>query len=222
MKSRRVRFSKTGMGKYISHLDLLRCFTRAIQRSGLPVVYSQGFNPHQKMTFALPLSIGVTSECETVDIQFEDWVSDAEIMEKLSANLPMDMQVLSVGDPTPKASEIVAAEYRMEAGYNGNIDKEQMNGFFSQTEIPVTKRTKKKGETSVNLLDYLRSWEITGITDTGFCIRVIVDAGERNLKPELLATALEAYLAPIEITEWDITRKRIFVCPDGETLSEFC
>ena len=86
MSKRRVTFSKTGMGKYISHLDLLRCFTRAIQRSGMPVVYSQGFNPHQKMTFSLPLPIGVTSQCETVDIQFEDNVSDKEIFEKLSEN----------------------------------------------------------------------------------------------------------------------------------------
>ena len=57
LSKRRITFYKTGMGKYISHLDLLRCFTRTIQRSGLPVVYSQGFNPHQKITFSLPLQM---------------------------------------------------------------------------------------------------------------------------------------------------------------------
>jgi len=223
LSSRRVKFSKTGMGKYISHLDLLRCFTRAIQRSGLPVIYSQGFNPHQKMTFSLPLPIGVTSECETVDIQFEDTVSDAEIMEQLNANLPMDMTVLHVGDPTPKAAEIVAAEYRMEAGCQGMVQEESLQAFFGQAEVAITKRTKKKGETTVNLLDYLRAWEVTGISEQGFCLRVVVDAGgERNLKPELLATALREYLSPLVIEDWDICRKKIFYSPDGELLQEFC
>ena len=101
-----------GMAKYISHLDLLRCFTRSIMRSGLPVEYSQGFNPHQKMTFALPLPVGVTSECEYVDISFEDGkASDREIEQKLNDNLPPDIRVLSVGDIAFKASDIVCAEY---------------------------------------------------------------------------------------------------------------
>jgi len=68
----RLKFSKKGMGKYISHLDLLRTFTRAIHRANLPVRYSQGFNPHQLITFSLPLALGVTSETEFVDIDFED------------------------------------------------------------------------------------------------------------------------------------------------------
>ena len=70
LSKRRLKFSKTGMGKYISHLDLLRAFTRAITRAELPVRYTQGFNPHQIITFSLPLPIGVTSETEFVDIDF--------------------------------------------------------------------------------------------------------------------------------------------------------
>jgi len=85
MSKKRLKFSKTGMGKFISHLDLLRTFTRAIHRADLPVKYSQGFNPHQLITFSLPLPIGVTSETEFVDIDFEDTASDAQIMEKLNA-----------------------------------------------------------------------------------------------------------------------------------------
>lgn len=223
MSKRRVTFSKTGMGKYISHLDLLRCFTRAIQRSGLPVVYSQGFNPHQKMTFALPLPIGVTSECETVDIQFEDTVTDGEIKEKLSQNLPMDMKVLSVGEPVHKAAEIIAAEYRMEAACREVVSEHKIQEFFGQGEVLVLKRTKKKGETTVNLMDFVRGWEITGLGEQGFCLRVIVDAGgERNLKPELLAQALSEYVNPIVIEDWDICRKKVFCRGEGEVLEEFC
>ncbi len=222
MSKRRVVFSKTGMGKYISHLDLLRCFTRAIQRSGLPVVYSQGFNPHQKMTFSLPLPIGVTSECETVDIQFEDSVSDSKIMEKLNQNLPMDMKVLRVGEPVHKAAEIVAAEYRMEADCDSLISEHKVQEFFGQGEVLVLRRTKKKGEIAVNLLEFIRSWELTGLSEQGFCLRVIVDAGgEKNLKPELLANALTEFLKTTKITDWDICRKKIYCKTENDLLEEF-
>ena len=211
MSKRRVTFSKTGMGKYISHLDLLRCFTRAIQRSGLPVVYSQGFNPHQKMTFSLPLPIGVTSQCETVDIQFEDNISDREIFEKLSENLPMDIKVLSVGEPEFKASDIVSASYIMKAFTNGTVEKDEIINFFNEPEISVLKKTKKKGEKAVNLQDFIRSWEIAEITKDKFCLNVTVDAGgERNLKPELLSSALGNYLNSVTVDDWDIHRTQIF------------
>ena len=77
LSKRRLKFSKLNMAKYISHLDLLRCFTRSIMRAELPVKYSNGFNPHQKITFSLPLSIGVTSDSEFVDIDFEDGINGA-------------------------------------------------------------------------------------------------------------------------------------------------
>ena len=72
------------MGKYISHLDLLRTFTRAIHRAGLPVRYSQGFNPHQLITFSLPLALGTTSETEFVDIDFEDNADKLTVVKDLN------------------------------------------------------------------------------------------------------------------------------------------
>ncbi len=218
MSKWRVLFSKTGMGKYISHLDLLRCFTRAIQRSGLPVVYSQGFNPHQKMTFSLPLPIGVTSECETVDIQFEDGIYGKEIMEKLKQNLPMDMKVIAVQPPLKKAADITSAEYRMRAVTNMAISEEALKNFFGSGEIIVAKKTKKKGEKQINLMDYIRAWEIVGIDQGEFSMRVVLDAGgERNLKPDILAGAIAEFLKPIEIDDWEIHRTKIF-CRDENGL----
>ncbi len=222
MSKRRVTFSKTGMGKYISHLDLLRCFTRAIQRSGLPVVYSQGFNPHQKMTFSLPLPIGVTSQCETVDIQFEDNVSDKEIFEKLSENLPMDIKVLNVEEPVFKASDIVSASYIMKAFTDGTVDKNEIINFFNEPEIAVMKKTKKKGEKAVNLQDYIRSWEISEVTEKDFSLNVTVDAGgERNLKPELLSSAIGNYLKSVIIDDWDIHRTQIFRKTEDDIMEIF-
>ena len=218
MSKWRVVFSKTGMGKYISHLDLLRCFTRSIQRSGLPVVYSQGFNPHQKMTFSLPLPIGVTSGCETVDIQFEDGIDGKEIMEKLNHNLPMDIKVLSVAPPSMNAANIISAEYEMKALTSHILKEDALTKFFGADEILVTKKTKKKGEKQVNLLDFVKAWEITSADNNSFNIRVVLSAGgEMNLKPGILASAIEEFLAPFEISDWEIHRTKIF-CKDADNL----
>ena len=211
MSKRRITFYKTGMGKYISHLDLLRCFTRTIQRSGLPVVYSQGFNPHQKITFSLPLPIGVTGVCETVDIQFEDGVTDNEIKEKMNKNLPPDIGVVSVGDIVYKAAEIAAAEYVMSAAADELVSEDKIKAFFAEPEIAVAKKSKKKGEIIRILPDYIKSWERTNQTENGFELKVILDAGgERNLKPELLAAEIEKYILPIKIDDWQIQREKIF------------
>lgn len=220
MSKWRVVFSKTGMGKYISHLDLLRCFTRAIQRSGLPVVYSQGFNPHQKMTFSLPLPIGVTSECETVDIQFEDGLTPEEIREKLSQNLPMDMKVLAVHEPQKKAAEIVSAEYQMHALTEKKAEESALKQFFGSGEILVTKKTKKKGEKQINLMDYIRAWEVSDVTGKGFQLGVVLDAGgERNLKPDILAKAIAEAMPDCSISDWEIHRTKIF-CKDEKGVQQ--
>ena len=211
LSKRRITFYKTGMGKYISHLDLLRCFTRTIQRSGLPVVYSQGFNPHQKITFSLPLPIGVTGICETVDIQFEDNVTDEEIKEKMNKNLPPDIGVVSVDDIVYKAAEIAAAEYVMSAAADELVSEDKIKAFFAEPEIAVAKKSKKKGEKIINLPDYIKSWEITNQSENGFELKVILDAGgERNLKPELLAAEIEKYILPVKIDDWQIQREKIF------------
>ena len=99
------------MGKYISHLDLLRTFTRAIHRANLPVRYSQGFNPHQLITFSLPLALGVTSETEFVDIDFEEGANPREIGESLNKTLPPDIKILRISRPKISANDIVSARY---------------------------------------------------------------------------------------------------------------
>ena len=144
MSKRRIRFSKQDMAKFISHLDLLRCFTRAIGRSGLPAVFTQGFNPHMKMTFALPLPVGVTSDCESVDITFEDGITDGEILQKLNDNLPPDIRITSVGEPRDRAADIVCAEYSVVLKSDTPVSKTAIDAFFAMPEITVMKKTKKK------------------------------------------------------------------------------
>lgn len=213
------------MAKYISHLDLLRCFTRSIMRSGLPVEYSQGFNPHQKMTFALPLPVGVTSECEFVDISFEDGATtDDTIKEQLNLNLPPDIRIISVGDISSRAADIVCAEYTVTLHSDTEIDPETATNFFASDEVIVMKRTKKKIDKPINLMDYIRAWEILESTENSLTLRLVLDAGgERNLKPDMLLFALCERYPSVCADMADIHRKQIFCKSEkNNTLEIFC
>ncbi len=231
MSKHRIKFSKTGMAKYISHLDLLRCFTRSIMRAELPVKYSQGFNPHQKITFSLPLSIGVTSECEFVDIDFEDGITHEEILSKLDKSLPPDISVLKVDNIVKSANDIVSAEYRVSLFTDEEFDCEkQLRDFFGQGEVSIIKKTKKKGEVQVNLMDFVKSWSLPknrhektkdGIR-TEFSLTLSA-GGQSNLKPEIAVEALCGYLASCaKVMSYDIHRTNIYCqAQNGGLIEEF-
>ncbi len=212
------------MAKYISHLDLLRCFTRAVMRSGLPVEYSQGFNPHQKMTFALPLPVGVTGESEYVDISFEDGkTTDELIMKRLNRCLPPDIRILTVGDIVHKAADIVSAEYTVVLHADREITAKQVKDFFAEDEIVVMKKTKKKTEKPINILEYVRAWEVMEEGDGSLTLRLVLDAGgERNLKPDMLIAAFCERNPYICADEAEIHRRKIFCRAEDNTIEEFC
>lgn len=215
MSKRRLKFSKTGMGKYISHLDLLRAFTRAVTRADLPVRYTQGFNPHQIITFSLPLPIGVTSETEFVDIDFEDSAQNSEIIRKLNENLPPDIRILGVGDLNFKASDIVRAKYDITLVAPSEIDSDKVLAFFKEENIPVIKKT-KKGEKEVNLAEYIIEYKVSSFEGNRLDMTVLLSAGgSMNIKPDIMIFALERYLST-EFDEVYIHRTKIYVNENGE------
>ena len=111
MRAVRLNFSKTGRAIYISHLDINRMMTRAVRRAKLPMWYTEGFNPHPYLTFALPLSLGQSSDCEYMDIRIEGDITDEEILNRLNAVLPEGVKILSVSAPVYDAKEIEKALY---------------------------------------------------------------------------------------------------------------
>ena len=218
MSKRRLGFSKLNMAKYISHLDLLRCFTRSITRAELPVVYSQGFNPHQKMTFSLPLSVGVTSNHECVDVEFYDGITDGEIMGRLNKTLPPDIRIISVGNPKISANDIFAAEYKVTL-LTDSASSDDVSAFFAQPEVTIIKRTKKKGEREVNLMDFILGTRDIKATDEGIEFYMTVSAGgQKNLKPEIAAESLIKYLES-DIAGYNIHRTKILY--DANNPKEF-
>ena len=90
----RIKFAKTGCMKYVGHLDIMRFFQKAIRRSQLPIRYSEGFNPHQIMSFAAPLGVGLTSEGEYLDIDLKEEVPSREALCRLRETMVDGMEVL--------------------------------------------------------------------------------------------------------------------------------
>lgn len=220
MSKWRLKFSKTGMGKYISHLDLLRTFTRAIHRAELPVRYSQGFNPHQLITFSLPLALGVTSETEFVDIDFEEGTRPDDIMTALNENLPPDIKILKVTTPECKANDIVSARYMIDITHC-DINAGEVKGFFEQAEIPALKKT-KKGEKEINLREFILEWNIEEIKDDGITLDVVLSAGgSANIKPDIMVSKLCEYLGFGKFESYNIHRTEIFY-NSGKEIKNFC
>ena len=109
----RLRFTKTGPIRFISHLDLTRAFHRALSRAQIPIRFSEGFSPHPRFTFALPLSVGMESLCEVADfhLAFGADMSPEEIRERLKDQLPAGIEITSCALAEGKLSEIAFARY---------------------------------------------------------------------------------------------------------------
>lgn len=158
MKNVRIWFEKTGSAQYISHLDLTRCMSRALRLSGLPVWYTEGFNPRVYMTFAMPLSLGVRGERECMDIRLTEEVPFPEVVRLLGEKLPADIRVFKASEPETKFEDIAFADYEMvlEAEDSGVLE-EKLRDMLSRETVTVLKKS-KKGEREFDLKPYL-SWE---------------------------------------------------------------
>ena len=192
----RVKFSKTGKLKYIGHLDMMRYFQKAISRAKLPVAYSQGFNPHQIMTFSNPLGIGMTSVAEYMDIELEEVIPSAEAIERLNEVMVEDIKVLSfkyLPDGTKNAmASTAAARYKVKlkeslAEYKDTDFQTAIANFLSQNSCFITRQTKKSTtETDILPLIYEFTYDTT---NKCFIIKCCADS-TNNLKPEIIMEQL--------------------------------
>ena len=136
MREVRLRFSKTGRLKYISHLDINRAMSRALKRAGIPLWYTEGFNPHPYMSFSLPLSLGVESLCESVDLRITGEITNKEIKDRLNSVLPEDLKIVDVYDDFRDNIEIVYSDYVYKFAFADNdLALEKIKNVLSSDEI---------------------------------------------------------------------------------------
>ena len=143
----RIKFSKTGPVKFIGHLDMMRYFQKAIRRAGIDVTYSGGYSPHQVMSFAAPLGVGLESQGEYFDLELNSFTTCDEIKTRLNTAMAEGIQILSVRilpetAGTAMASVAAAAyEVRFREADLPQFDwKPKLVEFLNQQEIMVMKK----------------------------------------------------------------------------------
>ena len=195
----RLKFSKLERIRFIGHLDLLNVFGRSFNRAKLPVAYSQGFNPHQEISFASPLTLGYHSVSEYMDVIFSQEVDAIEIKSRLNEVLPEGLLVLEVrkADKGEKnsASTLTKAKYEVYLCENSKINENHVNQVIESDIIVISKKNKKKQESIINIRP-----DIFELSIKDKKLTMLISAGSvRNLKAELLVKylcnlALEEYL----------------------------
>lgn len=198
MRLIRVGFTKQNEACYISHLDLQRAMQRALKKAGVPVWYTQGFNPHIYLTFPLPLSLGQSSVCECVDYKCEDDVYDPEaVFANLNAAMPRGITVYDVHEAEMDPNEIEYARYKIRLEGESGALLEKLAAFRSLPEAIVIKKTKKGKDNPVDMMAGIREWKAEA-AEFGAELDVVLPAGNRfTLNPDLICSWLtEHYEVP--------------------------
>lgn len=190
MREVRLRFSKTGRLKYISHLDINRAMSRALKRAQIPLWYTEGFNPHPYMSFSLPLSLGVESLCESVDLRIIGDIKNDEIKNRLNNVLPQDIKIVDVYDDFRDNSEIVYSDYVYKFEFKDNEAAfEKIKNVLSSDEIIALKKGKqgrKRVMKETNIKSFIDKYSIS-IRNDVIVLNIRLLAGpEKNLNPSLL------------------------------------
>lgn len=190
MREVRLRFSKTGRLKYISHLDINRAMSRALKRAQIPLWYTEGFNPHPYMSFSLPLSLGVESLCESVDLKIIGDITNDEIKNRLNNVLPQDIKIVDVYDDFRDNSEIVYSDYVYKFEFKDNEAAfEKIKNVLSSDEIIALKKGKqgrKRIMKETNIKSFIDKYSIS-IRNDVIVLNIRLLAGpEKNLNPSLL------------------------------------
>lgn len=189
----RMSFQKTGMAKFISHLDTVRCITRAMKRACVPIWFTEGFNPHAFLTFAMPLSLGFESLCETVDFRLMEETDLNELASKINDALPVDIIVKEIYVYETSSNDIRWAEYKIVFNNPDNLLLENAEKVLSADEILVLKKGKqgrRKVEKEVNIKEHIKSFEL--IEENGkLILNTVLSSGTSiNINPMLLIGAL--------------------------------
>lgn len=209
-----IRFAKRPRLRFISHLDLQRFFQRAVNRTGLPIAWSQGFNPHPVMSFGSALALGWTSDYEIIDIKLSAPMGRKRTEDAIRAALPEDLPVLDVRmvddrHPAPMAL-VKMADYRVSLdGEGAGAILAQIPAFMARENVPAVKKT-KSGEKEINARPLVISMEPF---ENGFNARLMLTERE-SIKPDLLIGLL-ADMAGVEPPEAAIHRLTL-LGEDGE------
>ena len=214
----RIKFEKREEVKYIGHLDTMRTFTRCIKRTELPIKFSSGFNPRVQLSFALPLAVGVTSECEYFDLELNGDVEPDFVVSELTKMMPIGFKILNC-EKLEKTKSLMSLV--KEAIYEINLDVntdeldnlvEKMKDLFSQELIEITKEGKAGKQEIINIKPMIIEFIVEEINYRTIRLTVHCTAGSKdNLNPNYILQAVKTLLGEDVLEDYDIHRKQLIL-----------
>lgn len=208
----RIKFAKYGVMKYIGHLDIMRYFQKCMRKGDVDIAYSGGFSPHQIMSFASPLGVGLESKGEYFDIELNSGDSKS-VLEALNSVMVPGMEIISVrklGDDVKNAmASIAAARYTVTVKDEYDVelpDNSKLNDFINQKEIKIVKQTKKQ-ELEIDLKPHIYEFDYNGQAFT-----MLVDASSAgNIKPLMVVGEYIKFCGmKFEENKYLVTREEIY------------
>ncbi|MBM7583073.1 radical SAM-linked protein [Caldicoprobacter guelmensis] len=178
-----VKYAKRDRVKYISHLDLMRTLHRALRRAGIPVAFSQGYNPQPKVAFGPPLPVGMTSEGEYMDIVLDLEMNPKEFCHRMNSVLPQGITVLdavAIDKSFPSLMSVIErALYHISIKTPVQSIEEALKDFLSQPVINITK-SGKKGERTVNIRPMIHRLETVSQGKEVVVMEAVLSAGSKE------------------------------------------
>lgn len=220
----RIYFRKHGVTRFLGHLDLQDLFQRSLKRAKLPVAYSEGFNPHQLISFGLPLSLGMQGEREILDIDMVEEIHTQTLIERLNKQLPEGMSVVEavqMPEGTKKAASLVcAADYSI-IFPNAELSA-QLSGIIAQIammpEILISKTNKKGVIKESDIKPDIHNL-VAVDSDCPELRCTLAAGGKRNLKPEVIAK-LVCEIAGMEFVPYRIKYIRHALILESKQVNE--
>lgn len=208
----RLSFYKKGYAKFVSHLDLMKMFQRVFRISGVDVTFSQGFNPHPKMSIAYPLPVGVTSGEEYLDLQVDSNPDYNALVEKINSAMPRDIKIIKAWEPKENMNLLCWAEYTVDVTLEKEIENisSLVQEFLKKEDIVIDKKT-KKGISATDIKSMIKEIEVVSTNNEEVSFKFVLAIGEKaNLKATGVIDAMEKYIPGFKVKYIDINREGIF------------
>lgn len=228
-KTMRIKFIKVGDMIYISHLDVQRLLQRAFRRANVELAFSQGFNPHPKMSYGNALALGVESYGEYVDIEIKDDIGSQELMDIINKQLPDGMQfekcIELEGGERALAANIMFGDYEFEIENINKLDEEtvlkNLEKLKNSESILTTRRNKKKKIVEVDIRPLIKTIDIKKADNEKIVVSSILATGSKqNLNTNVFVPKLLEYLdIEMDPLDVDIKRNNLYFEIQGELIS---
>ena len=218
------QFNRTRELRLLSHLDQQRLFQRAFRRGKMPVEYSLGFNPHPKMSFALAMSVGLTSDCEYGDVVLSEEMGCDEFVKRMNSVLPNGLEILSARiceeGKTSLSASITKSEYQLIVKLAKPLDIEDLstalNTYLDMPEILIQKRNKKGKLVEKDIRPFIDSLRINSEKATEKCATILMSLcyiEQQCVKPELILASINEEIGDLFIIDptIQIHRKKLIL-----------